>query len=277
MYKTDLKDETFSINNSARYKLLLQFLPLSFSYAIFDIQLNKFVLLKEKLLIDNDKLFIDDIKQIFKEDEILQNNFTEIKIILGSSKSVLVPKPLFDKNKIIELLSFNSTIDKNETVLFDELKNDMFNIFSFDKNIFNFLKNYFDKIKYHNQGTVLLSNNIHKKTSTKKKIIIDANKSFFEIIYFNNNNLIFRNTFKYTNETDFAFYVISVLEKFEIDNEKDELNISGTITTTSKETEILRKYIKRIRFIRSELNTSYVFNEIEQNRYTNLLNLNNCE
>jgi len=277
MYSTDLKDETFNISNAKQYSLLLQFLPLNFSYAIFDNQRSKFVVLRDISFKNSKTDYLSDLKKIFKKDDFLNIEYQNTKAILGSRNSIFVPKALFNKNKISEILSFNTPIKKTETVLYDELKNETFNIYSFDKDILSEISLKYKNIKFYNQGTVLLSKVIQKKTVSKKTLIIDVNSDFFETIHVENNQLIFRNIFKFTNETDFVFYIISVIEKFKIDNENDEFSISGILTTNSKEIELLRKYIKKIRFIRTKQNYSYVFNDIDINIYTNLLNLQSCE
>ena len=277
MYSTDLKDETFNISNAKQYSLLLQFLPLNFSYAIFDNQRSKFVVLRDISFKNSKTDYLSDLKKIFKKDDFLNIEYQNTKAILGSRNSIFVPKALFNKNKISEILNFNTPIKKTETVLYDELKNETFNIYSFDKDILSEISLKYKNIKFYNQGTVLLSKVIQKKTVSKKTLIIDVNSDFFETIHVENNQLIFRNIFKFTNETDFVFYIISVIEKFKIDNENDEFSISGILTTNSKEIELLRKYIKKIRFIRTKQNYSYVFNDIDINIYTNLLNLQSCE
>ena len=277
MYSTDLKDETFNISNAKQYSLLLQFLPLNFSYAIFDNQRNKFVVIRNTSFKNNKSGYIDKLKEIFSKDDLLKHNYLNTKAILGSANSIFVPKALFDKEKTSELLNFNTFINKTETILFDELKNDIFNIYSFNNDVLSEIKLKFNNIKLYNQGTVLFSKVIQKKQTSKKRIIIDVNSDFFELIYIENNQLIFRNIFSFTNETDFVFYLISVFDKFKIDNENDELSISGTLISNSKEIELLRKYIKKIRFKRTKQNYSYVFNDIDINIYTNLLNLQTCE
>ena len=277
MYNTDLKDETFDINNTKQYSLLAQFYISDFSYAVFDNQRNKFVLIRNKSLRNTKSDYLSELKSIFNTDELLKVNYQNTKAILGSENSIFVPKALFNKDKITEILNFNTPLKKTETVLFDELKNDTYNIYSFDKNILTEITSNFVNIKTYNQGTVLLSKLMQKKAIAKKRLIVDANTNFFEVIYIENNQLIFRNIFKFTNETDFVFYLISVIDKFKIDNENDELSISGVLTTDSKEIELLRKYVKKIRFKRTKQNYSYVFNDIDINIYTNLLNLQTCE
>jgi len=277
MYNTDLKDETFDISNAKQYSLLLQFLPLNFSYAIFDNQRSKFVVLRDISFKNSKTDYLNNLKEFFEKDDFLNTEYQNTKAIVGSQNSIFVPKALFNKDKISDILNFNTPIKKTEAVLYDELKNETFNIYSFDKDILSEIKYKFKNIKLYNQGTVLFSKVIQKKGSTKKRLVVDVNSGFFELIYLENNQLIFRNIFSFTNETDFVFYIISVIDKFKIDNENDELSISGILTTNSKEIELLRKYIKKIRFKRTKQNYSYVFNDIDINIYTNLLNLQSCE
>ena len=277
MYKTDLKDETFDLSNAKQYSLLLQVLPYDFSYAIFDNNRNKFVLLRNVSFKNSKVDFLEGLKSLFANDEILKANYNSTKVILGSKKSVFVPKALFDKTKIISILNFNTKVLDVEQVFYNELKGDVFNIYAFNTAIYDLLFKELNKPNFFNQASVILANNIHKKSLNKKRIIVDVNSTFFDILYIENNKLVFRNTFDYTNETDFVFYIISVLDKFNFDNENDQLNITGIISIKSKETELLKKYVKKIRFKRTELNFSYVFNEIDISLYTNLLNLQFCE
>ncbi len=277
MYNINLTDETFDINRLNNYSLLVQVSDKNFAYSLYDNHTNKFVLLRSTIIkVDNISEYIEKLKFIINKDEIIPNIKTLVKILFYNKNTIIVPNAFYNEYKKQEILEFNVNLNKNDVVLSNKLRNNNYNIFSINNELLNFLNTNFNNNTIYNQASIIINENSLNTAKDKTKIIIDSNSSFIDVTLIEKGNLKFKNTFEYKTTTDFVFFVLNIYDKFELQPEKVEISISGKITSISDEILLLRNYIKKIKFLKTSLNYSYIFNDIKISEFTNLLNLQNC-
>jgi len=277
MYDINLTDETFDINKINNYSLFIQVSDISFSYCLYDNYINKFILLKSiNLKTDNISDYIKKLKIIIDKDELLGDVKTSIKILFYNKNTIIVPNAFYNEEKKRDILEFNLILDKNDIVLSNKLRNNDYNIFSINNDLFKFLNTKFSNSVIYNQASVIINESTLNLVKDKTKIIIDSNSNFIDATLIEKGNLKFKNTFEYKTITDFVFFVLNIYDKFELQPEKVEIYISGKITSISDEVLLLKNYIKKIKFLKTSLNYSYIFNDIKISEFTNLLNLQNC-
>jgi len=277
MHDINLTDETFDINRLKNYSLLLQISEQSFAYSLFDNHRNKFVLLRStNIKADNISTYIENLSKFIDEDEIIKNIQTPVKILYYTKNTIVVPNAFYDKAKQREILEFNINVDKKDEVLSNKLRNNDYNIFSINTELLNFINDKFNDNTIYNQASIVINESILNSAKDKTRIIIDSNSQFIDVALIEKGVLKFKNTFEYKTATDFVFFVLNIYDKFELQPEKVELAITGTITSISDEVLLLKNYIKKIKFSKTSLNYSYIFNDIKISTFTNLLNLQNC-
>ena len=277
MYSINLTDETFDVNTITNYSLLVQFSSDNFAYSLYDKNRSKFVLLRSVQIKNNNFLeYIEHIKSIIDEDEIIEKIKTQVKILFYTKNTIIIPNAFYNANKKQDILKFNVNINKNDLVLSNKLRNNDYTIFSINTDLLNFINKTFPDNIVYNQASVVVNENIMNPVKDKTKIIIDSNSNFIDVTLIEKGNLKFKNTFEYKTTTDFVFFVLNIYDKFELQPEKTEILISGKITSISDEVLLLKNYIKKIKFIKTSLNYSYIFNDIKISEFTNLLNLQNC-
>ena len=103
----ELFDETLDINSTENYELSVQVSPDDFSFCILDTLRNKFVLLRSYEPDDNTSFDPYRLNEIIKKDDFLTRRFRKTIIITPTSKSTLVPAPLFDDSRKEDYLAFN--------------------------------------------------------------------------------------------------------------------------------------------------------------------------
>lgn len=277
MYNIDLTDETFNINRLNNYSLLIQVSDKSFAYSLYDTYTNKFVLLRNiDFKVDNIFEYIENLKLLIEKDEIIKNLKTSSKILFYTKNTIIVPNAFYEEQKKREILEFNVSIGKNDVVLSNKLRNNDYNIYSIDNDLYKFLNTIFINNTLYNQASVIMNEEILNSVKDKTRIVIDSNSNFIDVTLIEKGNLKFKNTFEYKATTDFVFFVLNIYDKFELQPEKVEIYITGKITSVSDEVLLLKKYIKKIKFLTPSLNYSYIFNDIKISEFTNLLNLQNC-
>lgn len=278
MFETNLIDETFDVNILNNYSLLLKFSYNNFAFTLFDNKRKKFILLKSTQIdTENTSDYINKIINIFEKDDILLNYFGKVKAVVYSRKTIIVPSAFYTEKEEKNLLEFNIKIDENEQVINNKLKNNSYNIFAINKQLVNLLNEKFNDISIYNQASVIINENIISPSKEKNKLYIDSDKDFIDVALYKKGNLLFKNTFEYKTTTDFVFHILNIFDKFELQPNKIDLVLSGEVTSISDEVTLLKNYIKKIKFAKPILNYSYTFHDIKISKYTNLLNLQNCE
>ena len=103
-------------------------------------------------------------------------------------------------------------------------------------------------------------------------------RDFFNLIIFDQSNLIFCNSFNYRNITDILYYVLNVFKKLGIDQE-ETVYFSGRMEKYYDLTFNLSIYVRDIKFAEPSGNYtfSYVFNDTDLHRFINLFSIVNCE
>ncbi|MCK4663094.1 MAG: DUF3822 family protein [Bacteroidales bacterium] len=278
-----LVDETCSVQNTKNYNLSILINRDGFYFCILDVIKNKYVLssyYSNPLSFDEQTDF-DWIKKIFNKDKFLRNTYNSVKIGFISQKSTIVPSSLFKIENISEYLYFNHEPARYEIIKHNYLRNiNAYNIFSIPIEINEIFTNYFTEINYYHQSTPFIECNLldNKNKLPGKKMYICSYCKFIDILVIDKNNLIFYNSFKYKNSSDFIYFVFNVLEQLKIDPKDTETILSGDILSNSDIYKLLKQYIKNVKFdkLNKNFNYSYTFNEKPLHFFTNLFNLERC-
>ena len=275
-YIIDFKDETYSVEQFQTYSVDIQVDVGSLIFAVFDTERQKFVHLRQIVLPKNTQLSKNDIEN-FIDDNTVITKVEKQKTLWYSSKSVIIPNAFYLQDKEFDLLNFNTEISQEYIVKSNKLKTNDYNIFAINKHLFSAFENKLPDAKIYNQGTVLIHNALFSGNNDKQKLQIDATNEFVDIVLAKRNKLLYRNTFRYKSASDFVFFVLNIFDKLKLNIDKTDVFISGSIDALSPETVLLKNYIKKIKYKFPDFNYSYTFNDIKISKFTQLLNLENCE
>lgn len=276
----ELFDETLDINSTENYELSVQVSSNDLSFCILDTLRNKFVLLRSYEPEEIAKFDHNQLADVINKDDFLTRKYKKVSIITPSSKSTLVPGPLFDDSKKNEYFAFNQVPSEGETILINKLRDpDVFIVFSLPEAIMHTLNSAFPGSKYMHQLNPLFQYiNLNRRPSVSNNIHVHLEGSYLNLIIFDQNTLKFCNTFHYSTISDIQYYILYVLKRMNI-RQEETIYFSGRII---KEKEILNSfsnYLSTVRFAVPEDNYtfSYVFNETELHKYLNIFSAVNCE
>jgi len=280
-----LTDETLDLNLTSTYHLLIQTGSSGFSYCILDSVRNKYIALKHSGFDDNitDDKIHNEIQKIIKKDEYLDKNYKTVKFIYISEKSTLVPASLFREENSPDYFGFNHKTNPSCKIMSNKLMNaGSFNIFSLPENIYNLLNNYYDNISYYHQATPFIENSlldIKVKKKQNRYVNVNISDSFFDIVVIGSEGLILYNSFPWSNEEDFTYFLMYIYEHLKLNPEETPLCLSGIITKDSGLYSYIKQFIRNISFSKRNNNFvySYTLDKIPLHSYSNLLSLPVCE
>ncbi len=283
MHDLSLLDETLDINITKSYHLSIQIDLNGFSFCLLDTIRNKYVALKHYSF---DLLSEDpgkNIRAVFEQDEFLKQEFKGSKMIFTTKKSTLIPQPLFNKENVTDYFSFNHSPNKNHyEIFFNRLKHaEAYVVFAMPAYLPSLIQDYIPSVKLFHQSVPLIENIYLNRRNRKDRVIVYMNISekLFDIVVIDDKKLNLYNCFSFQDENDLLYFTLYVFEQQKLDPGNTEIILSGRITKTMKQFEILKKYIRHIRFDtpNRQFAYSYTFNEIPSHIYLNLLNLYPCE
>lgn len=211
----------------------------------------------------------------------LKHPFEKTAILYETPQSTLVPNPLFNEKNLAEYLRFNHYVDHFQLIKHDYLSLlDAENIWAIPENIFDLLKGFFPDADFHHHSSSLIETLMlqNKNRGSEESVFVNVRKKRFDIIVLKGNKLLLYNAFSYQTKYDFAYFLVYALEFLDLNPEKVELTLLGEIMKDSSIYEIAYKYVRNIRFGKrnSDYNFSYVFDEMPEHFFFNLIHLQQC-
>ncbi|MCX6262876.1 MAG: DUF3822 family protein [Bacteroidia bacterium] len=276
----ELFDETLDINSTENYELSVQVSVDDLSFCILDTLRNKFVLLRSYEPEDNSRFDPFRLNEIIKKDDFLIRHYRKTKIITPTSKSTIVPSPLFDDSKKAEYLAFNQIPSDGKRVLANKLRDpDVAIIFSLPEGIADILNSTFPgNLLIHQLIPLFHYIKADRRSVGNNNVYVHLEGDYLNMVIFDQNTLKFCNTFHYKTISDIEYYVLYVLKRMNV-SQDNAVYFSGRLIKQEEVLHAFSNYLRNIRFPVPEgkYTFSYVFNEKELNKFLILFTTASCE
>ena len=245
-------DEAFDIKRIADFQLVLQLGNDGLQATVLDKEKNKYIAFEHYSFqnVFEADLLTDLFDLAAKESRIIGQRYKTVSCSLVNTQSTLVPAALFEDDRRAMYLKFNTTLEGNELVLSDELKNlDAKNVFAIPFSLKAKLDSTYNRISYHHFSSGLIEDVLlQNKNQSKKKLVVHVQPSHFEAIVVEGKKLLFYNTFNHHSAEDFIYYLLFVCEQLQLNPETIETVLIGEIEKSSAIYAIMQKYIRHIAF-----------------------------
>jgi hypothetical protein len=177
-----IKNSIISLKTIIENKLSIQFSLDGFSFSVYNTISKKEVYFREYEF-ENSQVTPENlllkIKDIFKTDTHLQNDFTSLTVVHQNNLSVLVPNRFFSEKDLDSYLNFNIKKLPIDYITFDAINGiDSKNIYVPYVNINNYLFQNFGEFEYQHHSTVLIQKLLNIKGGSEK-----TTNSFFLILF----------------------------------------------------------------------------------------------
>lgn len=225
----------------------------SLVYLVLDNQL-RLLLLQESKFDDNDsdhnrvKLAI---AKIFEEEEILQLPYQKVTISLPNLRSTFIPDRLFNEREQRSYLSELTNLAYATELETDELPTlGARLVYEVDSALKNLLHGRFPTGKLYHPALPLIEG-FKRLTKLKEgfQLFVNLRDRQLQICLFENQNLLFYNTFPFTKSNDSIYYVLLVFEQFKLNPEETPLMVSGQLLEESEIYQLFYRYIANVDFI----------------------------
>lgn len=220
---------------------------------------------------------ISDILDVLTvESKLIPHKYGTVACVIVNNLSTIIPSPLFENDKKGMYLKFNATLQIDDLVEIDELKNlDAKNIFALPSGLKKKLGDLYNKVTYHHFSSVLIEGLLFQnKNQIIKKLFVHVQPSHFEALVIEGKKLLFYNTFNHHTAEDFIYYLLFVCEQLQLNPENIEVVLLGEIEKNSEIYSITQKYIRNLKFAErtDDADFSYQLQTIPKHNHFTIFN-----
>ncbi|WP_299986359.1 DUF3822 family protein [uncultured Pontibacter sp.] len=282
-----IQDEAFKLSQAGNCNLYIAISSRAMRLAVADVERNKFVALEDYELITvfTPLQIAEQLRLIADQSPILQEQrWLDVRISVSNQFFTLVPETLFDPAHQEDYLRLHSNLDPQQHVILYNrtLGLDAVNIFAIDGVIYRMAQSIFPErnVQFTHQTSSLIKSVLHQTDRNAGRIMhLFVERNYVTVLVVDENGLQFCNVFHYLSPEDFIYFVIFVMQEQKMNPEQETITAWGDITPDSSLFNMLKKYIRQVRFGKrpADVGYSYKFDDLFEHRYFELFSLHFCE
>lgn len=279
------KDPKFDIDNLEHYNLLLQVGFSDMQVCITDSRKNRIMLLEDYVMpgITEQEERVDRLECLFDDHHLLLAGFwNKIRVMVKNKKFSLVPSTLFQEANVRDYINLNTMVDPETDMVFYRQNEQLglTNTFAVNKEVIQFLtrQTYPHKeVSFFHQSSSFIEG-FHQYFQGKpgKVVAINLDRFIMQVAHFRDGVFQFFNQYPVKSFADYFRYIGFVVNEFSIDPQVDQFYVWGYLHEDSKHFSALKEKYPTLQTggRPSELSMSYVYDEIADHQYFDLLHFN---
>jgi len=273
MTKQIVKKKTINkkIEETSKKKLSIQFSLDGFSFYISNTHhiISKFTSFNFTKPIKSPELILKKIKEIFKNEKTLQQDFETVSVVHQNNLSTLVPNQYFKDDNLNKYLKYSVKTITTDLIVYDDLNFiKAKNVYVPFVNINNFIFQNFGEFEYKHHSSILLEK-LFLQSDDSLNFFVNISQSLFDIVVLKDSKILFYNNFEYQTKEDFIYYILFTLEQLELSTDKTKVSLLGDINKQSELYKILYTYVRNISFFNSK---NPIFNnQTEIDKHSNFI------
>ena len=280
MSVTEIIDDSFDKNITSSYFLSIQVSLNGLSFSVLDPVRNVYILFKHFEFEEEDKRYVKT-QELLITDTVLNYDYKRVYVLFNTINSTLVPGALYNYEEAKQYLLFTTRISEEHNVIkSNKIKlADTWNVFAVPDFLYYLVKNQYDDVMFFQQYSPQIEANLITGVIGAEPVVyINIQDDIFDMVVLKKYNLLFCNSFRYSNPSEFAFFTLNTVKQLNLDRNNIEVFISGMSSVGNSCFSILAKYLKKVKLIRPPQNFefSYHFRDISIEEYYNLFCLPLC-
>jgi hypothetical protein len=172
--------------------------------------------------------------------------YKHVFINIFEKQFTLCPNAFYNEENNRTLLEFNAGSIGEKLVVTDDVNSDIKLIYTIDES----LKSTIDRLFPHHQLkhtlTVLSKLLIQSEELVKEDIVLSIHHNYIEVVVKQGHQLTLANQFSIKTEEDVLYYVLFILEQYQLNPLTVNITIAGNIHSSSNLVISLKKYVKTI-------------------------------
>lgn len=239
-----------SITEKIYRKLVLKVSLNGFSFAVFNTLSDNVLQLKEISFDSYEQPYNTEecYKKAFSEHPELTYKYDQIVVLHNNNLSTFVPQALFDERYLGSYLQYNIKVFESDFFTSDILENyQINNVYVPYVNINNFLIDVFESFDYKHHSSILVEKLLDlSKNDDDRQMFVNFREKALEIIVIQNRRLLFYNSFDFSTNEDFVYYLLFTVEQLGLNPEFLTLKLLGNITKEGELFNIASTYVRNV-------------------------------
>ena len=239
--------ETTDFSKSEQYTLSIRLSTDGFSFSVFN-PLNDGELSFQEREVDETLSLTANLRQTFREVEWLNHSFRRVNVIMTDKRFTFIPLEFFEDEQAETVFYHNHQQRENETVQYNILpKNNIVVLFGMDKSAWSFLNEQYPNIKFYSQASPLIEFFATKsRLGNSRKMYAHLRKDAVDIYTYERGRLLLANSFACKETNDRIYYLLYVWKQLGMEQERDELHLTGYLPDKEQLLPELRKFIRQV-------------------------------
>ena len=207
-----------------------------------------------------------------------KKSYDHVYVNYYNQQFTLCPNSYYDAANNRSLLEFNTGTISDKIICTDDINTNIKLIYAIDEALKSALDLIFPNHQLKHTLTVLAKLILQTEELIKETVILQIHSNYIEVVVKQDQKLVLANQFAITTHEDILYYVLFILEQYQLNPLTANITIVGNVDATSGLIISLKKYIKNIRLAlgHKTINWSNINGMPQHFNYT-LLNRLFCE
>jgi hypothetical protein len=218
--------------------------------------------------------FPENLRWLIQNFGLGSNKYQHVNIALLNNSFSILPEAFAGKEGSKSMLEFSSgqSVRHNYSNSFNNLS---FN-YELEQETLSVLEKSFRNANIRHGGAVTVNLLFNNRSLKKSQVLLNFNDGLFELAARNDNNLLYYNVFGYETKDDVLYYLLFMMEQFNLDPGIARVAMAGQIEAGSELHRAITKYIRFTNFAVNDLPVS-ADPGFPDHYYFTLLNQHLCE
>lgn len=231
-----------------------------------------------KLKVKSNTELLEKLDFLIHYFSLVKNKYTRVRVSVLNNDFVLIPKAYSTENTSRELLHFISNSDNSDKVKEFELKSLKF-CFAINSKLIHYLEKLFPNLLLQHSGINTINSLFEHHAVKHNNLFLIVHHQHIEICAKNNQELLFYNIYSYSQSEDILYYLLFLLEQFELNPLHSKLSIAGELEADSTIIKEVKKYIRHVELctLHPQLKLTGELEKLPQHFFHTLLHQHLCE
>ncbi len=209
--------------------------------------------------------------------QLAQKKFEKVIVSILNKDFTIVPEAYSNSNDLKEFLSFSSGITDVKNPVTHSIKNVKF-CYAFEQELTQVLEKIFSHAIIKHAGAINNELFFSNHSLVNANLFLTVNDGLIEIAAKEKNDLLFYNVFNYENNEDILYYLLFMMEQFNLNPLQIKVLISGQLATDDSLILSIKKYIKQVNFVvhNPDIKLEDELQTLPKHYYFTLLNQHLC-
>ncbi len=256
----------FNFDHSEQYTLSIRLSTDGFSFSAYN-PLSDHSFYYSPYKINRSLSMVANLKEMLRQNEPLKLPYKRIRIYTAENNYMPVPAELFKEEEAETFYLQGNSKDERKLILHNTLpKANIVMLYSLDKAVHQFLKEQYPNATFYSIASPLTAYLAEKSyLGNSRKLYAYMHGKVVTVFGFDRGKLLLLNSFLCKQTDDYVYYLLYVWKQLELDQNRDELHLTGNIPSKEILVHNLRKYLRQVYIINptAEFNRSE-FSKIEE-------------